>query len=115
MEDNSKDNLVIFGSNVKKFRISNKYTQEKLAEIIGISAVQIGRIESGKNACTIQILLKLCCALKCTPNELFKNVKEVPLKNSSSNILSKYLNELESSDAEAKELLKYIINYFDKK
>lgn len=115
MENNINENLTIFGSNVKKFRLSNKYTQEKLAEIIGISAVQIGRIESGKNACTIQILLKLCCALKCTPNELFKNVKEVPLKNSNSTILSKYLNDLENSDTEAKELLKHIMNYFDKK
>lgn len=115
MDSNVNENLTIFGSNVKKFRLSNKYTQEKLAEIIGISAVQIGRIESGKNACTIQILLKLCCALKCTPNDLFKNVKEVPLKNSNSNILSKYLNNLEDSDTEAKELLKHIMDYFDKK
>ena len=45
MDSNVNENLTIFGSNVKKFRLSNKYTQEKLAEIIGVSAVQIGRIE----------------------------------------------------------------------
>ncbi len=113
MKKNSNKNLVIFGSNVKKYRVLKKYTQEQLSEIIGISSVQIGRIESGKNACTIELLLRLCCALDCTPNDLFKDVEAVELKDSESLALSKRLNNDTYKDEDTQKLLKHILNFFE--
>ena len=79
MTNNLRSNeLLIFGNNVKNYRLLKGLTQEQLAELISISAVQLGRIESGKNACGIQIVLKLCEALFVTPNDLFYGINSIP-------------------------------------
>lgn len=115
MKSKSNINLIIFGANVKKYRVMKKYTQEQLSDIIGISSVQVGRIESGKNACTIEILVRLCCALDCTPNDLFKDIKEVSLKDSDSMSLSNRLNNDNYKDEDTQKLLKHILNFFETK
>lgn len=50
------------GKQIKKLRIDNGYTQEKLSELIGISQRALSSIESGKNfisAETLENLLKI--------------------------------------------------------
>ena len=107
--------LRMFGANVKKFRNIKKMTQEQLAECISTSAVQIGRIECGKNACTIQMLLKLCMALEVTPNELFANIEGLPLSDDNTVFLNKFISSHSIQTSETKNFLRHIINYFDLK
>ena len=50
------------GKQIKKLRIDNGYTQEKLSELIGISQRALSSIESGKNFIsseTLENLLKI--------------------------------------------------------
>ena len=50
------------GKQIKKLRIDNGYTQEKLSELIGISQRALSSIESGRNfisAETLENLLKI--------------------------------------------------------
>ncbi|MEG2310564.1 MAG: helix-turn-helix transcriptional regulator [Clostridia bacterium] len=107
--------FVTFGLNVKKYRILKKLTQEQLAESIATSAVQIGRIESGSNACTIQMVLKLCIALGVTPNDLFNNIEGIPTTTDTVVYLNNYISSHKIRSGETKNFLKYILDYFEKK
>ncbi|MDD3303869.1 MAG: helix-turn-helix transcriptional regulator [Clostridia bacterium] len=106
------NNLLIFGNNVKNYRLLKGITQEQLAESISISTVQLGRIESGKNACTIQMVLKLCAALIVTPNELFKGIECIPSSNDINVFVNSFVNSHYINSKETKSFLKHIIDYF---
>mgnify|MGYP002688815246 FL=1 len=93
MTNNLKSNeLLTFGNNVKNYRLLKGLTQEQLAESISISTVQLGRIESGKNACTIQMVLKLCAALLVTPNDLFYGINSIPSSNDVNASFNSFIN-----------------------
>lgn len=110
-----KNELKIFGNNVKEYRIINKLTQEQLAEKISVSSVQIGRIETGRNACTIQTMLNLCKALNVTPNDLFKNITDLPTYTDNAVFLNNFFNTHLINTEETKEFEKYIFNFFSQK
>lgn len=101
--DSIKSDLKIFGNNIKEYRILKNLTQEQLAEMISVSSVQIGRIEAGKNACTIHTLLKLCQALCVTPNDLFKNIERLPLSSDDSVYINNFINTHEFNSEETKD------------
>lgn len=63
-------NIKLLGSNVKKFRIEKKLTQEKLAALTGLSTQYIGNIERGNTTTSIDTLIKICNILDITPNDL---------------------------------------------
>lgn len=104
--------LKIFGNNVKEYRILKGLTQEQLAESISVSSVQIGRIETGKNACTIQTLLKLCRILNITPNDLFKDIQELPLSSDNSVYINNFISTHQFDNEETKEFFKSILSKF---
>ena len=56
--------------NLKKVRLKNNITQEKLAEMVGISKQSIQRYESGKYEPDISTLIKLSIALNTTVDYL---------------------------------------------
>ena len=115
MTNNLRSNeLLIFGNNVKNYRLLKGLTQEQLAESISISAVQLGRIESGKNACGIQIVLKLCEALFVTPNDLFYGINSIPSSDNCNAFLNAFCNKNNIKNKEINYLLKYILNYFNR-
>ena len=60
-----------FGAKVKYYRLLNEYSQERLAELIGVSSNTIGYIERGKNPISFTKLPTLCSALKIEPHQLF--------------------------------------------
>lgn len=60
------------GKRIKELRIiTNDYSQEQLADIIGWDRTYISRIESGKQNITIENLNEICNALGVTLNEFF--------------------------------------------
>lgn len=111
----SKKFLKTFGLNVKKYRVVKKMTQEQLAEAISTSSVQIGRVECGKNACTIHMLLKLCMALDVTPNSLFSGIEGLPLNDDNNVFVNRYICNHNIQSSETKNFLRYIVDYFDAK
>ena len=60
-----------FGKNLKRIRKSKGFTQENLAERIGVERRQITRIETGKSYPSFNSLDNLCEVLETAPNELF--------------------------------------------
>ncbi len=59
------------GKSLKKHRKKNKLTQEQLAEIVGIHATYVGKLESGKNNPSTDMLRRFTIALNVTFPELF--------------------------------------------
>ena len=67
-----------FGLKVKYYRNLLDYSQEELAEKIGVSANTISYIERGKNAISFAKLSALCNALEVEPYKLFLNTTPDP-------------------------------------
>lgn len=61
------------GNRIKQQRKLANLTQEKLAEMAGISLSFLGHIEHGTRKASIDTLVKLCNALKISPNILLQD------------------------------------------
>ncbi len=70
--DNLKD-LLIF--NIKYYRYLNEFSQEKLAELSGLSARYITDVERGLHCPTIPKLEAIAKSLKIEPYILFQNLE----------------------------------------
>lgn len=68
--DNLKDLLKF---NIKYYRYVNNYSQEKLAELCGLSSRYITDIERGLHCPTIDKLELIAKSLNLEPFELFQN------------------------------------------
>lgn len=106
----SDDVLKTIGNKLKQSRLSNKYTQEYVAENIDISIDLLRNIENGRNIGSIPTLLNLCNFLKISPNYLFSELLTFEEKTLDTD-LSHYMGKLSK---ENKELLKEIIIHIDK-
>ena len=62
--------LIVIGRRVEFFRKKKGYSQEMLAELIGVSGMTISRIETESTAMSIQIFIRLMAALDASANEL---------------------------------------------
>jgi len=69
---NENDFLIAFGARLKKVRKANGYTQEQLANDIGIEISQISRIERGVISTSISNIFKISQVLQVDIQELFK-------------------------------------------
>jgi transcriptional regulator with XRE-family HTH domain len=62
----------IFGYNVRKLRISQKISQEKLAEECDMHRTYIGGIERGERNVSLENIQKIADALGVKVRELFR-------------------------------------------
>jgi transcriptional regulator with XRE-family HTH domain len=62
----------IFSENVRKYRIEKNLSQEELAEIANVHRTYIGSVERGERNVTIDVMEKICKALKMPIFDLFK-------------------------------------------
>ena len=69
---------VILGQRIRHYRRKLGLTQEFLAEQADISPSFMGHIERGSRISSLDTLMKLCTALKVTPNDLLKDDAFVP-------------------------------------
>ncbi len=60
-----------FGEQLRTCRKIKNFTQEKLAEKIGINLRQLARIESGESFVTTETLFNICSVLEISPKILF--------------------------------------------
>lgn len=68
----SFDNITI-GKKIKEIRKNRAFTQDILAEKVGIDAKHLSRIECGKNSLSLNLLLKICSVLDTEPSAFFDN------------------------------------------
>lgn len=69
-----KEILSKFGKNLRKLRLSQKISQEKLAELIGVDRTYIGMIERGEKSISLVYLVRLTHALHVNSADLFRGL-----------------------------------------
>ena len=74
MEIETEEILKLFGSKVKEYRIKRNYTQENLAEKVGLSVQELEQIETGEKEIDKTMARKIARQLRVTLAELFDMV-----------------------------------------
>lgn len=64
--------LLLFGSNVQKYRKAQKLSQEKLAELAGVHRTYIGMIERAEKNITLCNMEKIAKALQVKIQDLLQ-------------------------------------------
>lgn len=62
---------ILFGKRLRKIRRHNDLTQERLAELLGISVEFVSNMERGVNAPSFETIEKIAQAFDLPVNELF--------------------------------------------
>ena len=62
------------GRQVRKLRLTAGYSQEQLAEILGIHRTQIGFVERGENTTSIYTLALISAALRTKASEILSTL-----------------------------------------
>lgn len=70
------DSLEKLGRRVRHFRMEKDLTQERLAELCGLSSKYISDLERGKANVTVTVLDKVATALGITSTDLLDNEHE---------------------------------------
>ncbi len=65
---------VQFGKSVRRQRLKRRPSQEKLAELAGLYATYIGRIERGTQNISLANIGKIARALRVKPFAIFKGI-----------------------------------------
>ena len=69
----------LLGTRVRKLRSAKGYTQEQVAEQLGISRQKYAWIENGTNSITLDILSKIAKILSVTVGDITKVLDEAPV------------------------------------
>lgn len=64
------------GSNLARIRKQQKKTQSEIEELAGLSQKYLSNIENAKSIPSLEVLVRLCEALKVTPNEVLLGVTQ---------------------------------------
>lgn len=69
----------LLGSRIKALRTAKNYTQEQVAERLGISRQKYARVENGSNSITWDILRKIAEILDVTVGDITRVLDEEPV------------------------------------
>jgi transcriptional regulator with XRE-family HTH domain len=74
----SSDNVLKkeVGNRLRNARRKRGMTQDELASILGTNQSHVSNVERGDRGLTIQQLVKLCSALRVSPNEILGETKQ---------------------------------------
>ncbi|MDE5830742.1 MAG: helix-turn-helix domain-containing protein [Clostridia bacterium] len=89
----------LMGERLKKARIQKGYTQEKLAEIMGLSTAYVSRIENGKTHVNLTRLNELCTLLDTSESYVLNGASDNSISYLN-NELSSILKDCSSKDKE---------------
>lgn len=70
------DSKKLIGNRIKSLRRSRGYSQERLAEIVGINSKYLSSIERGEENPTLDLFLRLAQGLKVSIDQLFRTELE---------------------------------------
>jgi transcriptional regulator with XRE-family HTH domain len=65
---------VAFGKRIRQVRLAKSFTQESLADTVGLHRTYIGNIERGEESVSVDNAAKIAKALKVSLSELFKGL-----------------------------------------
>ena len=100
------------GDRIKKIRTSKGYTQTELANIVGLTYIQIGRYENDKSNPSSDVLQKLAQALDTTTDYLMNgNTEQVEAQLADKELLKQF-KAVEKLKDEDKHLVKTFIDAF---
>ena len=86
-------NVKNIGKKIKDNRLKQNITQMQLAEMCDISSVHLSHIETGKVVMSLDCMLRICKALKVTPNNILINEYDVK-SQTDGKIFSEYIEPL---------------------
>ena len=64
--------ITVLSSNVRKYRIAKKLSQEALANMAGIEYSQVSRLERGLLNTSVSVIFALAKALELQPSQLLE-------------------------------------------
>ena len=71
MSANPNEDIRAIGHKIGMLRQNTGYSQEKLAELVGLSKTALGNIERGQSVPKTETIICVCQALNVSPNEVF--------------------------------------------
>ena len=69
----------LLGNRIKALRIAKQFTQEQLADSIGMSRQRYARIENGTNGATLELLMQIAMVLDVTVGDITRVLEETPV------------------------------------
>ncbi len=101
------------GERIKELRVQKKLTQTELANIVGLSYIQVGRYEVNKSNPSSDVLQRLSTALDTTTDFLMKGTQDeaVAAQLADKELLKQY-KQVELLNKEDKHLVKTFIDAF---
>lgn len=109
-------NSLIIGEQIKKYRTLRGYSQQKLADIIGVSASYIGEIERGggsdNSSISIKNIVNISNALNVSLDDLASDNIEYPKYKVSDSKISSMVKEMYSMSLTQLNLFYSIIKIF---
>ena len=101
------------GERIRELRSARKLTQSELAEMVGLSYIQIGRYETQKSAPSSEVLPKLAQALDTSTDFLMMGSQDEAVNAQlADKELLKQFREVELLSPEDKHLVKTFIDAF---
>lgn len=111
--EESKYILEIIGNNLKAARTLKGYTQEKLAEAVGVSDKFISMAERGVSGLSVTSIVGICKVLDIEPNALFSGI--INYDNKFDSLIRDKFSLLSNDDKYfVKDVLKYIFEKNEK-
>ncbi|MBR3162651.1 MAG: helix-turn-helix transcriptional regulator [Clostridia bacterium] len=99
------------GKNIKLARVKAKYTQEELAEEIGISARYVSQLERGLAFGSANTIVSICKALNIDSNFLFNDLINPQNSTSMNNLVNtKFLQSYIQLNTANKQFVDIIVN-----
>ena len=74
----TKEMFIAISKNIKTRRISRKYTQEKLAEVLGVSTQYLSQLERGESKPSLKLLVAISHHLDCPLYSLIPDTQAGP-------------------------------------
>ena len=105
-----KVSTIRIGETLQKLRKSNGYTQEKIAEEIGVSPRYISDVEQDRAKPSYENLIKMCNLYNVGLDEIFSE----HLKIKENKILEYGIAGYEKLKKEDKQTIEYLVNFFNK-
>ena len=62
--------LQAFGQNLRQRRIALRLTQQELGDMVNCTSNHIGKIERAETQVSVEMLFRICLALRCTMDQL---------------------------------------------
>lgn len=103
----SEINISAFSNNLQELREASSLSLQAFAELCNISSVYtLQNYLYGNSIPPVNLIVKICNVFDVSPNKLFKSVVDFPTEQSTMEIVSHFLEELES--VKYKELYAFI-------